>query len=158
MDPQQISLFFSLAERPIKILINSYFEQFQNKTKLDLCEKLGVSTKRFPNDYYQHGELACLTKEGVVSDKFLQHNSLLKIPPKVGEIKVAKELGNEYLLFLDVVSKDCLWDETIFDPFRDIDQTKDQVTAIKGHVGHLMKIAQFVFATLKKNNDKLLET
>lgn len=148
-----------MAERPVKLLLNSYFEMFQRNLKLETCEKMGVSTKRFPESYTQHGDLASLIRKGELSDKFLQHESMLKIPPKTGEMKVAKNIeSGSYLLFLDLVPSDYPWDDSVFAPFADDDKTKDQVAAIKGHVGKLMHMAQFVFACLKKNNDKELNT
>lgn len=157
MDEKQIEIFFNMAERPVKLLLNSYFELFKKEKKLDICEQIGVSTKRFPESYTKHGDLVSLINTGEISDKFLQHESMLKIPIKMGEIKININ-DDVYLLFLDIVPFDKLWDETIFEPFENIDPKKNQISLIKNYIGQIMNMAQFVFACLKKNNDNELNT
>lgn len=153
MDDKQIALTFGIAERPVKLLLNSYFALFKKSDLLDVCEKMGISTKKIPLSYSKHGELAGLVASGELPTSFLQHDSLLKVPPKSGEINFTTKFEDKenktYALSLDIVSNTLEWNEELFAPFG------DDVKTVKGFIGRMMNMSHYVFACLKKCNPEL---
>ena len=148
MDEQKVRLFFNMGERPVKLLLGSYFELFEQNKLLDFCEKQGISTKKIPIEYKHTADMISIKNE--LSDKFLQHESILKVPPKAGDMNIERSTDGElWNLKLDIVDANKKWDETPFTTFG------EQAKGIKQHIGNMFMMCRFVLDCLKAKNKEL---
>ena len=148
---QKMGIFFGVSERPTKLLLNDYFSAFRTDNILNQAEKLQVSSKRIPVNYTSYGDMVTILNE--LTTDILQHDSLLKVPPKSADMEIFDSLTNQkYLIKLDLVPFNIIWDESLFDPFR------DQVNAVKKQIGDMISMVPFVFDCLKQQNKDLLST
>ncbi len=146
---QQITICFNMAERPVKQLVNAYFRKFCSIELVNTCKILDVNIYKIPKSYIQAGNFSTM----LIPQTYLQHDSLYKIPPKVGEMRIIKNnpaLTQEqrqagevekvpiefWLLYLELVSQvDATWDEskcTYFAP---------DVAKVKTHIGQLLSMS-----------------
>jgi len=138
---------FDVAERSVKLLLNSYFKLFMREYKLSTCEFMQVSTKKIPSSYDYQGDLINLINTGNLSDILLTSTSILKIPPISKKIEFVDN-SDTYSLYLDIVPSDIIWNDQIFNSIENVDN-------IKKCIGNCMNMAHYVFAYLKNSNVEL---
>jgi hypothetical protein len=162
----EIGICFNMAERPIKQLINAYFRKFASVNLVKTCKELGVNAFKIPPGYIKNGNFSTIID--TIPQSYLQHDSLYKIPPKTGEMRIIKDpskdttagLSDEqrrgdiefWLLYLELVNStasEAKWNEKRCDYFA------PDAQKVKGLIGNLLTMAHVVFNTLKKMNSEM---
>lgn len=156
---QQISICFGVAERPIKLLLLSYFRRFASQNVVGMCRDLKTNVARIPKDYIQMGDMSMIIDE--LPKEFLQHDSIYKVPPRTSEAQLRKDPPpletNEnpgpptfWLLYFDLVAHDKPWDTALVDSFGESSKQ------LKGTLGEMIMRARMVFNVLKKVNKEFV--
>jgi hypothetical protein len=157
---QQLTICFSFAERPIKLLLNQYFRSFGSQDVVKFCRTMGLNVAKVPKVYRENGDMSNILES--LNQKYLDHTSLFKIPPRAGEARLSKpvpdasgaEVENEtWFLYLELQPSGGAWDEERCKQFGE-----EGSKQLKKLMGDMFKMASVVFGTLKSLNVEAMNT
>lgn len=141
---------FCMAERPVKLLLISYFKMFSDIEIDATCARYHIAKTDVPKAYITIGNISADIAE--INAQFLQHTSIFKVPPRNGEINLNYAAG-KHLLYLDLIEFDQISATAINDMENRYAIFKEAVPEIKKHHGALLSMSLFVFNWLYKNNE-----
>lgn len=153
---QQLAQCFGVAERPVKLLLNAYFRMFSSKDVVKFCRTANINVTKIPRIYMQNGDMATIWD--TLPQKFLDHSSIFKIPPKTSDFRINKPATDDadeeiWFLYLDAVPRGQPWSEEQYQRFGEKGSK-----AVKQLIGNTVKMTMVVFETLKSLNKELMET
>lgn len=136
MDEQNIKLYFGIAERAVKLLLNSYFKLFREDNLLNIAPKLKVSTRKIPHDYISLGNTIKLA----VPQNHINFSSLLFIPENCLELP----LDAETTVYPDLVDKNYK-----------IPLPSIETTLLTKNLSNIASMILFVYTFYKKSHPEL---
>jgi hypothetical protein len=138
---------FDFVERPMKLLLISYFTRFAGINLEETCRKNNISPGEVPVEYVIHGDIAL--EQNSIPAEMLLHSSIWKIPAKTAEINITMP-EKKILIYLDVVDIDHY-------VLKDMDAIFGKnAKEIKVHMSIIIGMCIPVFAFLKDNNKDLM--
>ena len=96
MNPDQIRASFSMAERPLKLLLKSYFNCFSSEVVDDFCKKAKIPRNKVPKKYMNTANINKTMDS--LPPELLDRTSLNCIPKRPGEMKIEKPNGDVWLM------------------------------------------------------------
>ena len=133
---EQLEASLQIAERPVKLLIKSYFNIFDSKSE----PRFG---KPIPKEYKIHKSMIQMM---TMMPSVWNSNTLFVIPKKCGMISIPEPYN--WSFYLDIVPRDTIWDAEFVDSLPDQEELKKQI-------GNMLRDAMIIFDYLKRKHSEL---